>query len=146
MFTTLLDHIDLTGAVVTTDTLHTQRAHAHYLVESRSAHYVLTVKRNQPTLHSQLKALPCRTVPVGDNTHDRGHGRVEWRTLKVTAVAAGLGFPHAAQAIRIIRRRRPLNATKGTGGRPKPCTRSPRWTSPRPAPPTWPHPPRALND
>ena len=31
---------------------------------------------------------------------------------KVTAVAAGLGFPHAAQAIQIVRRRRPLNAKK----------------------------------
>ena len=27
--------------------------------------------------------------------------------LKVTAVAAGLAFPHAAQAIQIVRRRRP---------------------------------------
>ena len=68
--------------------------------------------RQPPTLHAQLRALPWRTVPVGDDTRDRGHGRVEGRTLKVTAVAAGLGFPHAAQAIQIIRRRRPLNATK----------------------------------
>jgi hypothetical protein len=29
--------------------------------------------------------------------------------VKVTAVAAGLAFPHAAQAIQIVRRRRPLN-------------------------------------
>src|SRR6266496_2361461 len=34
-----------------------------------------------------------------------GHGRAERRTLKVTAVAAGLAFPHAAQAIQIARRR-----------------------------------------
>ncbi len=71
------------------------------------------MKGNQPTLHAQLKALPWGEVPVGDHTRDRGHGRVEHRTLKVTAVAAGLGFPHAAQAVQIIRRRRPLNATKG---------------------------------
>ena len=32
--------------------------------------------------------------------------------MKVTAVATGLGFPHAAQAIQIIRRRRPLNTKK----------------------------------
>jgi hypothetical protein len=32
--------------------------------------------------------------------------------LKITAVAAGLAFPHAAQAIQIVRRRRPLNGTK----------------------------------
>ena len=39
----------------------------------------------------------------------KGHGRAERRTVKVTAVAAGIAFPHAAQAIQIVRRRRPLN-------------------------------------
>ncbi len=112
LFTTLLGRIDLTDAVVTADALHAQRAHARYLVTDRGAHYVLTVKGNQPRLHDQLKALPWGEVPVGDDTRDRGHGRVEWRTLKVTAVAAGLGFPHAAQAVQVVRRRRPLNATK----------------------------------
>jgi hypothetical protein len=29
--------------------------------------------------------------------------------VKVTAVAAGLQFPHAAQALQVVRRRRPLN-------------------------------------
>jgi hypothetical protein len=38
-----------------------------------------------------------------DRTRDYGHGRVEIRTLKVAAVA-GLCFPHAAQAIQVIRR------------------------------------------
>ena len=38
-----------------------------------------------------------------DRTRDHGHGRVEVRTLKVAAVA-GLCFPHAAQAIQVIRR------------------------------------------
>ncbi|HMG32027.1 MAG TPA: hypothetical protein VK585_18125, partial [Jiangellaceae bacterium] len=32
--------------------------------------------------------------------------------LKVTGVAAGLLFPHAAQAVQIVRRRRPLGAKK----------------------------------
>jgi len=32
--------------------------------------------------------------------------------VTITAVAAGLAFPHAAQALRIVRRRRPLNGTK----------------------------------
>ena len=108
MFATLLDRIDIAGAIITADAMHAQRTHAQYLVGRRGAHYVLTVKRNQPHLHTLLTALPWREVPVADDTRDRGHGRTEWRTVKVTAVAAGLGFPHAAQAIRIIRRRRPL--------------------------------------
>jgi predicted transposase YbfD/YdcC len=108
MFATVLDRIDLIGAVVTADAMHAQRSHAEYLVTERQAHYLITVKRNQPGLHAQLAALPWRQIPVAHQTRERGHGRAERRTLKVTAVAAGLAFPHAAQAIQIVRRRRPL--------------------------------------
>ena len=105
MFPVLLDRIDITGAVVTADAMHAQRGHATYLA-GRGAHYVLTVRRNQPGLFAQLAALPWRQVPVAHDTRDRGHGRDERRVIKVTAVAAGLAFPHAAQAIQIVRRRR----------------------------------------
>ena len=44
MFATLLDRIDLAGAVVTADALHAQRAHAGYLVIQRGAHYLITVE------------------------------------------------------------------------------------------------------
>jgi hypothetical protein len=63
------------------------------------------VKRNQPGLYAQLAALPWREVPVAYQAREHGHGRTERRTLKVTAVAQGLAFPHAAQAIQIVRRR-----------------------------------------
>jgi len=105
MFPLLLDRIDITEAVITADAMHAQRSHATYLA-GRGAHYVLTVKRNQPGLFAQLASLPWREVPVAHQTRERGHGRAERRTLKVTAVAAGLAFPHAAQAIQIIRRRK----------------------------------------
>jgi predicted transposase YbfD/YdcC len=72
---------------------------------------VITVKGNQPGLHAQLAALPWRQVPVAYRTREQGHGRAERRTLKVAAVAAGLAFPHAAQALQIVRRRRPLDET-----------------------------------
>jgi predicted transposase YbfD/YdcC len=105
MFSTLLDRIDITGAVITADALHAQHGHATYLA-GRRAHYLLIVKRNQPGLHAQLAALPWRDVPVAYQARERGHGRTERRALKVTAVAAGLAFPHAAQAIQITRRRK----------------------------------------
>jgi predicted transposase YbfD/YdcC len=105
MFPLLLDRIDITGAVITADAMHAQRGHATYLA-GRGAHYLLTVKRNQPGLFAQLAALPWRQVPVARDTRERGHGRDERRVMKVTAVAAGLAFPHAAQAIQIVRRRR----------------------------------------
>jgi len=94
--------------------MHAQRAHAEYLVTERGAHYLITVKRNQPGLHAQPAALPWRQVPVAHQAREKGHGRAERRTLKVTAVAAGLAFPHAAQAIHIVRRRRPLAGTRRT--------------------------------
>jgi len=105
MFTQLLDRLDIAGAVITADALHAQREHACYLAR-RGAHYVITVKGNQPSLRAQLAALPWREVPVAYQSRERGHGRAERRTLKVTAVARGLAFPHAAQAIQIVRRRK----------------------------------------
>lgn len=112
MLPVLLDRIELSGAIVTADAMHAQREHARYLVAQRGAHYILTIKGNQPSLHDQLKALPWRDVPVTSDTRGRGHGRHERRTLKVTAVAAGLAFPYATQAIQIVRRRRPSQRKK----------------------------------
>jgi hypothetical protein len=60
-------------------------------------------------LYAQVKNLPWRRIPVAARQHGRGHGRQEHRTLKAAAVAAGLGFPHAAQAICLTRQVRPLD-------------------------------------
>jgi predicted transposase YbfD/YdcC len=112
MFAALLDRIGLAGAVVTADAMHAQRGHAEYLAGQRGAHYLITAKRNQPGLRAQLVALPWRQVLAAHDARENGRGRAGWRTVKVTAVAAGLAFPHAAQAIQIVRRRRPLTGTK----------------------------------
>ena len=112
-FAPLLDSIDITGVIITADALHTQREHAGYLT-GRGAHYLFTVKGNQPKLHAQLKALPWREVPAADVTRGKGHARVESRTVKITAVSVGIGFPHARLAIQIIRRRRSLTGRTPT--------------------------------
>lgn len=104
-FAPLLDRIDITGALITADALHTQHRHATYLA-GRGAHYVLTVKRNHPGLHRQLRTLPWAKIPPVDVTHDKGHGRIESRTVKLTTVGAGIGFGHARLAIQLTRRRR----------------------------------------
>ncbi len=109
LLTALLDRIEITGAVITADALHAQREHARYLARRR-AHYVITVKRNQPGPYAQLAALPWRDVPVACTKRERGHGRTERRTLKVTSVAKGLAFPDTAQAIKVARRRK-VNGT-----------------------------------
>jgi predicted transposase YbfD/YdcC len=64
------------------------------------------VKGNQPGLLARLRRLPWKDVPPGHVSAGRAHGRDEKRTLRVVTVAAGLGFPHAAQAIQVIRRTR----------------------------------------
>lgn len=112
MFSELLDNIDLLGNLVTADAMHCQREHAKYLVEQRGAHYLLTVKNNQPKLRKQLAQLPWADVPISDTQHDRGHGRVEKRTLKVVTIPAGILFPHAAQALQITRKIRKLKSAK----------------------------------
>jgi len=104
-FAPLLDQVELTGVIVTADALHTQRAHVDYL-SGRGAHYLFTVKANQPTLLRQLRALPWADVPVADQTSNTGHGRNETRTVKMTTVVAGLGFPHARLALQVQRRSR----------------------------------------
>lgn len=113
-FAPLLDTVDLTGAVVTADAMHAQRGHADYLVLQRGAHYLLTVKGNQPALYAQLKALPWADVPVAHTITNRAHGRVERRSVKVVTVSAGILFPHARQAVQIIRKTRRLDSKKWT--------------------------------
>ncbi|MGA5135430.1 ISAs1 family transposase [Streptomyces olivoreticuli] len=108
-FQPLLDPLDLAGKVVTADALHTQRAHARYLVEDKDAHYVLTVKQNQPTLFAQLSALPWAGVPGRARERNRAHGRSEHRAVLAVTVPAGLHFPYAAQAFRIRRTTRHLD-------------------------------------
>ena len=117
-FTTLLDELDLTDVLVTADAVHTNRHHADYLHE-RGGHYLLTAKLNQPTLLRRLRALPWAQIGVGARERGRGHGRVETRSISVVSLhpCPDLGepfFPHAAQAIKVVRRRRALGSKKWT--------------------------------
>ncbi len=76
-FTELLGPLDLNGAVVTSDALHTVRANLDWLVSQKNAHYIAVVKQNQPLLHAQVTALPWAQVPAGSTTREKGHGRAE---------------------------------------------------------------------
>ena len=118
-FAPLLDTLttlDLTDVVITADALHTQREHVETLA-ARGAHWVLTVKGNQPRLRRQLASLPWRDVEPAHRSAEIAHGRREIRTTRVVTVAAGIAFPYAAQAVQIVRRSRPVNARTGKAGR-----------------------------
>ena len=101
-FAPLLDQLDIAGAVITADALHTVRAHAAYL-RKRDAFYVFTVKGNTPALFGTIDALGWENVPLGWMTADLGHGRDEVRTIKVLPAPPGLRFPGAAQVMLIER-------------------------------------------
>jgi predicted transposase YbfD/YdcC len=91
-FQPLLANLDLAGAVITADALHTHPDATEFLVTVKQAHYLFVVKANQPTLLDRCEHLPWHRVPVLDRTRDRAHGRIELRTLKAVTVHH-FGFP-----------------------------------------------------
>jgi predicted transposase YbfD/YdcC len=117
-FVTALDTLpSLRGWLITADALHTQRSHATYLL-ARGAHYLFTVKANQPTLHRALAALPWTAAPKEqDPGARRRDGRDKRRTVPVIDLdgtsAAGL-FPGAARALKVVRRRTDIATGKTT--------------------------------
>jgi hypothetical protein len=86
--------VELDGAMVTTDTLHTVRTNLNWLVKDKNAHYIAIVKRNQPLLQAQAGTLLWRQVLASVPARESGHGRAETRTLKAAHVSH-LDFPYA---------------------------------------------------
>lgn len=60
---TLLGYLDLDGAVVTLDAMHTQ-ADTATAITGAGRDCVFTVKANMPTLHAKLKKLPWKDMPA----------------------------------------------------------------------------------
>jgi predicted transposase YbfD/YdcC len=102
----LLGALAVAGMVLTLDALHTTRKTARLITEKLHAHYLLTLKANQPHAFQAAQALLCGTdTEFADHTvidTDRGHGRTEQRTLRV-APAEDTLFPGARQVFRIRR-------------------------------------------
>lgn len=101
----LLDQIDLCGKDLTADALLTQRKLAHYLVDTRKAHYHFTVKPNQPSLLADLVFFfNDRKQPDSVTLDPPDHGRIETRQIWTTTELNGyLNFPYVAQAFVIER-------------------------------------------
>jgi predicted transposase YbfD/YdcC len=72
---------ELRGVVVTADALNCQPTPAEYL-HGRGAHYLFTVKSNQPTLRQALAGLPWAQEP-GLRDRQIGHGRTESRPINI---------------------------------------------------------------
>lgn len=102
MFARLLNLINVAGMLITADCLHTQRKHARYL-HGRDADFVFCVKDNQPGLFAALDVLPWPDTPITHRMTDRGHGRLETRTLQVMPAPPDLPFPHVEQVFLVER-------------------------------------------
>jgi predicted transposase YbfD/YdcC len=92
----VLGQVDLNGAIVTADALHTVKATAEFICE-HGGEFVLPVKENRQALFDALDALPWQQVPVAHSQTDRGHGRVTTRTIQVLPAPEDLPFPHVSQ-------------------------------------------------
>lgn len=77
----LFGELDLAGRSVALDALHTQDETARQLVMEQGAHYLLTVKSNQPTLRQNIAQLvpvpPTGFSPSGPDAHPGAHGGKE---------------------------------------------------------------------
>ena len=81
----LLKILEIKGAIVTIDAIGCQKAIANKICNENKADYVLALKRNQPSLHDEAKALfrlaekhPQISTDFFRSI-DKGHGRIEVR-------------------------------------------------------------------
>ena len=86
----LLDLLELSGCIVTIDAIGCQKEIAKQIID-QGADYVLALKANQGTLHSDAQTLfeDAQAIDFADcdyyKTVDKGHGRIEIRECWVTA-------------------------------------------------------------
>jgi predicted transposase YbfD/YdcC len=95
----LLAMLELTGVTVTNDAMGCQTDIATQIIQQK-AHYILSVKDNQPTLYEKVKRLMDEAILEGFKgmrhgqdvqTEDKGHGRIETRRVWVTNEVNWLG-------------------------------------------------------
>ena len=93
----LLTLLELEGAVVTLDAMHTQVETARAIIQAK-ADYVMTVKQNQPQLHQRLTELfeqyaqqdyQVDGLRQQISKQQRSHGRTEQRSCSVIGVPKG---------------------------------------------------------
>lgn len=98
---TLLEWLDLDGAVLTLDAMHTQTDTATTILDAGGT-YVFTVKGNARRLHAQLKQLPWKDM-IATRAVTTGRGQRVTRTIKVADAPSWVDFPGAAQVAQVRR-------------------------------------------
>ena len=125
----ILKNFDVSGKVITTDALLTQKAFCQDIIDA-NGDYLLPVKKNQPGLYSAIQEL-FQGVPETlseDTTHpqlgtpiyhhetlEKSHGRVETRCLNAsTSLNEYLDWPGIEQVIQYRFTRKDLKTGKET--------------------------------
>lgn len=115
----LLKQLDLRGKVVMGDALHTQRAISVQIVDA-GGDYVWLAKENQPKLRADIERLflpevcgpassPQPTDFESAQQTNKGHGRIETRTLTVSSMLETyLDWPGVRQVFQLAREVRTL--------------------------------------
>lgn len=111
----ILKQVNLKGAIVIGDALHTQREASIQIVQA-GGDFIWTAKDNQPRTHWAIQKLFVHEMcnlrqgaPLSKDfqtfsTVSKGHGRIEKRTITVSsALNDYLDWPHVAQVFRIER-------------------------------------------
>ncbi|MFT5814617.1 MAG: putative transposase YbfD/YdcC [Psychroserpens sp.] len=82
----LLENLDITGAIITTDALNTQKNSAKVIVE-KGGDYLSALTGNQSTLHDDVTLFFENTPKsyierlASHTTTEKGHGRIEEREV-----------------------------------------------------------------
>lgn len=92
---------DLDDVVATLDAMHTQTDTAE-AITAAGGDYVLTVKKNMPTLYRKHTGLPRKAIPA-TRTTTTAKGRRITRTIKAVAVPDWIDFPGASQVAQLRR-------------------------------------------
>jgi predicted transposase YbfD/YdcC len=110
-----LAQVPLAGKVVTGDAIHAQRGLSAYIV-AQGGDYLWPVKANQPQLYQDIERLFAPQQPIPGfgqiatdfqtaQTTNRGHGRLEVRTIQTSAMLNDyLAWPGVGQVYRLERK------------------------------------------
>ena len=96
----LLENVDIRGAIITINALHTTKALADLLVLTHGAHYLFTIKKNNPELHQLLKSLDWDQDAQDRFTElpEKGNGRIDQRTIPTYSPLKGtITWPQVGQ-------------------------------------------------
>ncbi len=98
----VIDGMDLAGVCLTGDALHSL-VDLNERVLARNGHVIFVIKGNQPSTYQALNAIAWEQIPVAVATFEADRGRIETRTIQVTAAPGGLKYPGMKQAALIER-------------------------------------------